>query len=276
MPDKRTAWLIVRESLRDFRWYEWAPFGWILAAQLLFLLCAVNLGTSWGMLVAGSVTMAAAGGETFLRYPQFFLALPTIAALVEWILYVVAGAVLIPLAILRISEPAEPRGPRDTQARLLRAILPVLAGGIVNLLVLQAWQWAMEKGPAPFLLGYFPGGLGRLVVWLLGVVVSYLISAPFLLIPVNAVQRGSTFGGALVGGFREGLRMIVPAFLVVLLFSWPSLIFLGPVQIMPQVIVNKLRPELVALLLALYATVMAFANYLIYAAVTRLHLARQA
>ncbi len=276
MPDKRTAWLIVRESLRDFRWYEWAPFGWILAAQILFLLCAVNLETFWGMLVAGSITLAASGGEKFLRYPQFFVALPTIAALVEWILYVVAGAVLIPLAILRISEPAEPRGPRDTRARLTRAIPPALVGGIVNLLVLQGLQWLMDKGPAPFLLGYIPGGMGRVAVWLLGVVLSYVISAPFLLIPVNAVQRGATFGGALLGGFGEGVRMIGPAFLVILLFSWPSLLFLGPVQIMPQVIVGKLRPELVALLLALYATVIAFANYLIYAAVTRLHWARQA
>lgn len=275
MADKRTAWLIVTESLRDFRWYEWAPFGWILAAQLLFLLCAVNLGSTWGMLVAGSITMAATGGETFIRYPQFFLALPTVAALVEWVLYVVAGAVLIPLAILRISEPAEPRGPRDTQARLTRAIPPALVGGIVNLLVLQGWQWVMDKGPAPFLLGYVPGGLGRIVVWLLGVAVSYLISAPFLFIPVNAIQRGTTFGRALLGGFGEGLRMIVPAFLVVLLFSWPSLLFLGPVQILPRVIVGKLRPELVALLLALYASVIAFANYLIYAAMTRLHWARQ-
>lgn len=276
MADKRTAWLIVTESLRDFRWYEWAPFGWILAAQLLFLLCAVNLGTTWGMLVAGSITMSATGGESFIAYPQFFMALPTISALVEWVLYVGAGAVLIPLAILRVSEPAEGRGPRDTGARLRRAVPPVLVGGIVNLLVLQGWQWLMDKGPAPFLLGYLPGALGRVAVWLLGVVISYLISAPFLLIPVNAVQRGATFGGALLGGLGEGLRMIVPAFLVVLLFSWPSLLFLGPVQIIPQVIVGKLRPELVALLLALYATVIAFANYLIYAAVTRLHWARQA
>lgn len=276
MADKRTAWLIVTESLRDFRWYEWAPFGWILAAQLLFLLCAVNLGTFWGMLVAGSVTLATPGGAAFLRYPQFFAALPIISAVVEWVLYVVAGAALIPLAILRISEPAEPRGPRDTQARLLRAILPTLAAGIVNLAVLQGWQWLMEKGPEAFIAGYFPGGLGRIVVWLLGVVISYLISAPFLLVPVNAVQRDSTFGRALAGGLGEGLRMIGPAFLVILLFSWPSLLFLGPVQIVPQMIVGKLRPELVGLFLALYATFMAFANYLIYASVTRLHWARQA
>ncbi len=276
MSDKRTAWLSVTESLRDFRWYEWAPFGWILAVQLLFLLFAVNLGTAWGMAGAGWITLVASKGDIFLHYPQFFIALPTIASLVEWVLYVGAGAVLIPLAVLRISEPGEPAGPRDTGPRLKGAILPTLVGGLINLVVLQAWQWLLAKGPAPLLRGYLPGGTGQLALWLFGVLGAFALSGPFFFVPVHAIQRDSNFGKSLVGGLGEGVRLIGPAFLVIVLCSWPALLFLVPVQIGPAVIVEKMRPELVAILLALYAAISSAANYLIYASVTRLHWSRQA
>jgi hypothetical protein len=275
VPDARTAWLSVTESLRDFRGYEWAPFGWILAAQLLFLFCAVNLGTPWGMAGAGWLAMSAAKGDAFLHYPQFFVALPTIAALVEWALYVFAGAVLIPMAVLRISEPHEPPGPRATSSRLRRAILPTLLGGLLNLVVLQAWQWVLSIGPEPMVRGYLPGPAGQISLWCLGVLVSYVLSGPFLFIPVHAIRRQVSFAQAVFDGLGQGVRLIWPAFLVIAICSWPTLLFLAPVQLGAAAIVHKMRPELVVLFLALYAATTSLANYLIYASVTRLHWADQ-
>lgn len=275
MLDTRAAWLSFTESLRDFRAYEWAPFGWILAAQLLFLFCAVNLGTPWGMAGAGWLTLSAAKGDAFLHYPQFFVALPTVAALVEWVLYVFAGAVLIPMAVLRISEPNEAPGPREASSRLRGAILPTLLGGLLNLVVLQAWQWVLSKGPQSIVLGNLPGPTGQLALWFLGLLVSYALSGPFLFIPVHAIRRQVSFTQAISGGLGQGVRLIWPAFLVIVFCSWPTLLFLAPAQISAAAIVQKMRPELVALLLALYAATTSLANYLIYASVTRLHWADQ-
>ena len=44
------------EAAQDFQWHEYAPFAWILGAQLLFLLLALNLGSTIGMGTAGART----------------------------------------------------------------------------------------------------------------------------------------------------------------------------------------------------------------------------
>src|SRR5512139_2861869 len=123
MPDRKTAWLCLREALRDFRIQEWMPFGWLLGLQLLFLICALNLQATWGMAVTGLAALPL-GGERVLHYPFFFIALPNLASFVEWIVYLVPGCVFIPLALLRVAEPAEGAASGgDRRARLRRAIL---------------------------------------------------------------------------------------------------------------------------------------------------------
>lgn len=275
MPDRRTAWLCLRESVRDFRLHEWMPFGWLLALQLLFLLCAVNLQTTWGMAVAGWITERA-GGDRLLHYPYFYIALPSVASMVEWFVYLFPGCVFVPLALLRVSEPAENASAvEDRSVRLRRAVLPTLVAAALNVALLQGWQWVGGKFVLPTIGSYLPGVPGQIVAWVLMVFVSYLVSVPFLYVPVRGVQPNASFAGALGGGLAEGVRLLLPTTLVVVIASCVALPFLAPVQLSAQVIVGKMRPEIVPLLLAIYAVITSAANYIIYASAMRLHWARQ-
>lgn len=275
MPDRKTAWLCLREALRDFRIQEWMPFGWLLALQLLFLICALNLQAAWGMAVAGLAALSM-GGEKILHYPFFFIALPNLASFVEWIVYLVPGCVFIPLALLRVAAPGEGSGAAgDRQARLRGAILPTLIAGALNVLLLQGWQWVGSTQIAPRVGSYLPGVPGQIGVWFVLLLGAYLISVPFLYVPVRAVQKDATFLGSLLGGMLEGLQLLLPTLLIVVVASVLALPFLAPAQLFAQVIVGKMRPELLALLLAIYAAITSVANYLIYASVMRMHWARQ-
>lgn len=275
MASGQGAWECFRESLRDFRLHEWAPFGWILLAQVVFLAAVLNLGSAWGMAIAGGVARLVGRSEQIVHYPTVFILLPALASIVEWFLYVVVGSALIPMALLRIAAPVESADGPGWGSRVRRAILPTLLAGVVNIVLLQVWTWALANGLTPPLQASLPGVGGRVAVWILGAVVSYAIAAPFIYIPIHAIRRETSFAGALAGGLVEGLRLLWPTFLVIVLCSWPALLALAAAQISPGAIVRKMRPELVAYLLIAYAVLNSLATYLIYASASRLHWARR-
>ena len=276
MANKLSAWVCVRESLHDFRLSEWAPFGWILLAQILFLVAVLNLGSSWGMAIAGAVAEVVGRSEEIVHYPSVFVSLPALATYVEWFLYVVAGSVLIPIALLRISAPMEGGDPADRGARVRKAILPTLLAWVIAIGLLYAWGWVVERGFRPALMSNLPGVGGSVAILLLGVIVSYVLSAPFYYVAIHAVRRDTGFASALIGGLAEGVRLLWPTLLVILLCTWPALLALAGATVNPGAIVRKMRPELVAYLLLLYAVLSSLATYLIYASASRLHWARRA
>jgi hypothetical protein len=273
---KRTAWFCVRESLHDFRLYEWAPFGWILIAQVLFLLAALNLGSVWGMAIVGGVAGLVGRSEQIIHYPTVFILLPSLSSLVEWVLYVVAGSVLIPIALLRIAGPMEGGPQTEWRQRVGRAILPTLLAGLMNIGLLQLWDWVLTHAVAPVIQPRLPEILGLVVPWFIGALGAYLIAAPFIYVPIHAIHRGSGLGGSLVRGIGEGLRSLWPTFVIIVVCSWPALFALAAAQVNPAVVVRKMRPELVAYLLLAYAILTSLASYLIYASASRLHWARRA
>lgn len=276
MPVKQSAWYCVRESLHDFRLYEWAPFGWILVAQVVFLVAVLNLGTGWGMAIAGGVAGLVGRSEQIVHYPTVFILLPALASVVEWVLYVVAGSVLIPIALLRIAAPMEGGSPSDRGTRVRRAILPTLIAGALNVGLLEAWGWVLSRAVAPSIQSLLPGAGGLLLPWLIGALVSYAVAVPFVYVPIHAIRRDAGFGSALIGGIGEGLRLLWPTFVIILVCSWPALLVLAAAQVNPAVVVRKMRPELVAYLLIAYAVITSLASYLIYASASRLHWARRA
>lgn len=276
MPVRHSAWLCVRESLHDFRLKEWAPFSWILLLQLLFLVAMLNLGSAWGMAIGSGAASLVGRSDEVIHYPRVFVLLPSLSSLVEWVLYVGLGSAIIPLALVRIAEPMEGAAAEGWGSRVRRAILPTLAAGILNILLLEAWDWVLSRGLAPVLQPRLPGVSALVVPWFLGAMVAYAIAAPFLFVPIRAIERGAGFVSALIGGIGEGVRMLWPAFVIVFVCSWPALLFLAAAQMDPGVIVRKMRPELVGYLLIAYAVITSFATYIIYASASRLHWARRA
>ena len=151
------------EALANFSWREYAPFAWLLAAELLFLILASNLGSTWGMATAGRIAHLV-GGDGATRNPGFFVHLPAIFAYVETGIYTLAG------------------------------------------------------------------------------------------------------------GLREGIPLLWGTFLYLLLFSIPALVMQAIVQLFPTLIVIRLRPELILVLLFVYAILTSLATYLSYSAAVRLYM----
>jgi len=270
-----TAVSCAREAVQDFRFYEYLPFGAILALQIVFLILAVNLGAPWGMATAGWLATQF-GGDKVLHYPQFFLFLPNLAVLVEIFLYGLAGCVLIPLAVARIMEPTDRalQAPGAIGIRVRRAALPVLAGAFVSLALLTGWQALLPMGPAGLIRGFAGGGLqGETALWITGMLISYAVSTCFLCVPVVAIQEGRGFVRSLVDGVRRSVGMFPFIYAFVLLFSLPALIALYVTQVFGTLLVIQMRPEVSAVLLLVYAILINLATYLLYAATTRLLLA---
>jgi len=275
--DFRIVRACAKEAMRDFGWHEYAPFGWILGAQLLFLLLSMNLGSGWGMATAGSVARLL-GAEGQLQYPQFFIYLPSLASIVEAFLYAIPGSVLIPLALIRILAPmdhalAEGYG---VVLRLKQAFLPTLVASVVSAALQIGWQWVVSMGLAPILRSALTGFQGAAAIWLVSVLGAFVIAALFLYVPIAAIRPGAKFREAMIGGVNEGVRLIGFTLLFILAFSWPALPFLMLVQLNAAFICEKLRPEMIAVALALYAVLISGASYLIYASAARLHWAELA
>jgi hypothetical protein len=263
------------EAARDFMWREYAPFGWILGAQLLFLLLALNLGTTIGMATVGAIIRLFVG-DAPLHYPSFFLYLPNVTSWVELVLYTLPGAVLIPLAIARIQAPMDPdlQG-EGFKARIRRAWPPTLVAGLLTLALLVGWQWLFGKAVVPLIRASFPGLQATAAIWALSLVGAYSLSALFLYVPVIALQRNMTFVGALRGGIGEGVRLFKWTLLYMLLFSLPALPFLMAIQLGTAFMAERMRPEMIAIVVGIYSILISFATYLIYAAAARLHWASQ-
>ena len=270
-----TAVSCAREAVQDFRLYEYLPFGFILAAQLLFLFLTVNLGTTWGMATAGWVAIQS-GGDRVVHYPEFFIFLPNLAALVEAILYTLAGSFLIPLAIARIMEPTDPalQTPGTVMARVKRAVPPVLVGALLSTALLAGWQYVLPKGPGLLIRNFVSGGpLGETVFWLTGMLVAYAVSACFLCIPVIAVQDGRGFAHSLITGFKRSLAVFPFSYSFVVLFSAPALLTLYVAQVFGRELVTQMRPEVAAVLLCAYVILINLGTYFLYGATTRLLIA---
>lgn len=263
------------EAARDFQWREYAPLAWILGVQLLFLLLALNVGTLFGMATVGAV-MRLISGDAPLHYPTFFLYLPNAASWLELVLYTVAGAFLIPLAIARIQAPMDPElEGAGLKARLKRAWPPTLVSLILMALLLWAWQWIFNQALVPLIRASLPQIQSAALIWGVSMLGSYSLSALFLYVPVVALHPGSTFMGSLKEGIREGLRLFKWTILYVLIFALPAMPFLMVMQLGMSFIAERMRPEMVVVLIGLYATLISLATYLTYAAAARLHWASQ-
>ena len=272
MADFRSARASIGEAWRDFRWLEYRPFLWMMLAELLFLFLASNLATPWGMAGAGFILRTS--GEPAVHYPSSFLYVISTFARMETVIFALAGSFLIPLSLARIQAPmigASPTGP-EAVGRAWRAYPVTLVGYLLNVALLIGWEYALAVGPRRWIVASFGSGLkGELLIWGVGTLISFAIAAIFIYIPIRAVEAGSKFGDALWGGIREGLKAFLPTLFLVLVFAWPAMLLLAPLQIAPNLIVARVRPELTVILLALVAVANSFVNYLIFAAASRLH-----
>lgn len=270
--DFRIARACVSESIRDFHFREYAPFGWILGAHLLFILAGMFLEAPPAMATVGALSRALYG-DSSVHYPMFYLFLPALTAVAEGFLYTVPGAFLIPLAIIRTMAPMEPAGERSEPVgdRIRRAWFPTLLVLAANVALLWAWQWLFRNGPAPLITRALPGFPGAAVAWFVGILGAYAIAAIFIYVPIVAVGRGATVGSALSVGLREGFSLFRFTLFFIFLFALPVLPFLLAVQSRPDFIVARMRPELIPILLLVYAVLISAATYLTYAAAARLH-----
>ena len=263
------------EAIRDFSWREFAPFGWILAVQLVFLLLALNMQSPVAMGSLGAAVRLFEG-DAPVHYPRFFLYLPRAASMVEAFLYTIVGAVLVPLSLIRIFAPMDSTlASGGVGTRLRKAILPSLISLSLGLLLLIGWQELVGRALAPTLRAALPGFAGAALIWVLSVLGAYAITAILLYIPVVAIGRGVTLRESLQGGIAEGAALFLYTLLFIVIFSLPALPLLLATQILAGFIVDRLRPELIAVVLAAYAITISVATYLTYAAAARLHWAGQ-
>lgn len=262
------------EALANFSWREYAPFAWLLAAEFLFLVLASNLGSTWGMATAGRIAYLV-GGDGATRNPGFFVHLPAIFAYVETGVYTLAGAVVLPLAVAGVLARFEPslKDPAVRSARVRGAILPTFLGLVLCLGVAILWQWAIGAGIAPFFILFLGRGFNAMAAtWAASAILGFVFVAAVYYVPVVALRTGGSPGGALVGGLRVGLSLLWGTFLYLLLFSLPALVMQAIVQLFPTMIVVRLRPELILLLLFVYAVLTSLATYLSYSAAVRLYM----
>jgi hypothetical protein len=269
--DFRSARASVREAWGDFRWLEYRPFAWMMLVELLFLYLALNLGEPWGMAGAGLILRAS--GESAVHYPASFVFLSSAYARVESFLFAFAGSFLIPLSLARIQAPMvsmPPTGP-ETVRRARRAYGVTLAGYVINFALLVAWEFLLPLGPERWFGALLGGFKADFATWCVGVLIAFGIAVVFLYVPIRAVEEKATFGDALWGGIREGVRSFGPTLYIVLVFAWPALLFLAPVQLAPTLLVDRFRPEVTAILIGIAAVLNSFVNYFIYSAASRLH-----
>lgn len=260
------------DAAREFRWAEYAPFFWILAVQLAVLALATQLQSDWAMgLMAPLVKLV--GGEGFLHYPVFFGYLPTFLGWVENFLYVVPGAVLIPLMLLRFysrSDRALSLGAGAT-SRLMVAFFPTLLGGVIGVGAVLAWQ-RYAAGPLTALVnGRISAPLGPMLSWTLVTLGVYAIISLMLYIPVAAVQARTNPIRAFAYGIRFGLRSWPLTLGFAVLFGLPALFVQFLLEKQSALLLTRLRPEFATLFLGVYVSVTSVATYFTYGAAARLY-----
>lgn len=275
----RTIRAAAQEALGNFRFYEFAPFAWILAFELVVLALAMNLGTAWGMASVGWLSERIAGDRP-LHYPGFYAFLPTLMTNVEAVLYALAGSVLIPLAVIRVLRSIDPASvpPGSTGPLVRKAFFTVLVAALLCEALILGWQWLIAQPAVLRALRVVLRGnlLGTAGVTVLGMLVGYAIWTLFVYVPVLAVRPGVGFGAALGGGIRQALGHYLPTYLVVIALSLPAAAILIVLQTMGAFLVQEIRPEIIGLLMGLYAIFSMLATFFIYSAATRFDRARRA
>src|SRR5262249_46944721 len=128
----------------------------------------------------------------------------------------------------------------------------------------------------PLLRASLPGFGGIVLVWTVSVVGAYALSAILFYIPIVAVRPGTTIPLALRDGLVEGRELFRYTVFLLVAFALPALPFLMITQLKAQFVAERLRPELIAVALALYCALISMASYFTYGAAARLHWAAQA
>ena len=266
------------EAMANFSLREYAPFAWLLAANCLFLFLASNLGSIWGMASAGRVAYLV-GGDGATRNPGFFVSLPTIFAYTETAIYTVLGAIVLPLALVGMIAHDEPslKSAEARAARVRGAILPTFLGLLACLALSILWQWAVGNWIVPVFRLFLGGGFNSiLATWAVSTLVGYVFVALVYHVPIFAIRTGAGPLPAFTGGVRQGVPLLWGTMLYILFFSIPAIVVQAVVQLFPTLIVVRLRPELILVLLFVYAALTSLAAYLSYSAAVRLHLAETA
>jgi len=273
----RSVRAAAQEALGSFKVHEFAPFAWLLAAELLVLGLAMNLHTAWGMATAGWLTERLAGDRP-LHYPAFYAFLPTLITNLEAVLFAIAGSAVIPLAVIRVLQPHHPQTfpPESTGARVRRAYPAVFVAALVSEALIVGWQWVINhRAVVSALRGVLRGGMPAAAgIAILGLLVGYAIWTIFVYVPVAAVQPGRSFGAALADGIREGLARFFPTFLVVVGLSLPAAAVLLVLQTMGGFLVGQIRPEIIGILIGVYVIFSMLATFFVYNAVSRFYQAR--
>jgi hypothetical protein len=266
------AFAAALETAQGFRWKEYSPFFLILAAQIVFLALATQLHHAWAMAVVAPVATWSGGADT-LHYPTFFGYLSILMGWVEAFLYAVPGSVLIPLAILRLYARTDRALSLGAGAftRLAGAVLPTLLAGLAGVGCLWGWQSWVAPAATSWIGSSLAGQGAAFLTWVVAVLGGYLTLSLLLYIPVAAVQARSSLPRALALGLRFGVRALPVTLLLALTFGLPAIGVQYLLERQTSMILTKLRPESIAILLALYAAFTSLAMYLTYGMAARLY-----
>lgn len=262
----------VFDAVREFRWAEYAPFFWILAAQWIFLALTTQLHNAWAMGFVAPITRLV-GGEANLHYPAFYGYLSILLGWIESFLYTVPGAVLIPLSLLRYyarSDRALSLG-AGAATRLVGAFVPTLLAGLAAVGCIWGWQ----RYASPHLLNAWRQWLSEPMAgffgWLAITLGGYAILTLVLYIPVAAVQARTNPVRAIGYGLRFGLRSWPVTLAFAVFFGAPAILVQFLLERQGAVILARLRPEVIVAFLGVYALATSVATYFTYATAARLY-----
>jgi hypothetical protein len=266
-----TAASCAREAFRSFSWRQYAPLAPILAAQFLFLLLGLNMGSAWGMATAGAFASSFVG-ETALNYPGSLQLLPVSFSYFETVTFVLGGAVAIPFVVARVLDGIEPS--REAAARRRARIRPAILATLVALgaaygliLLWQGTGAAWIRGLIGFLLR---DGLAAAVLnGFVSSAIAFAFLTLFVYVPVAAIAADAGPVGALRGGLVQGLRLFFGTYVFVFAFSFPALLVQLIVQLGGEWIAFRTRPENIAYLLFLHAALSSLAGYFVWSTATR-------
>ncbi|HEY6573151.1 MAG TPA: hypothetical protein VI198_07495 [Candidatus Eisenbacteria bacterium] len=267
----QTAGASARAAYQSFSWREYAPLLPILAAQWLFLVCGLNLGSAWGMAVAGNIARSIVGNAAF-DYPGFLDLLPLTFSYVESATFIVLGAFALPFLISRVSTglKSSRRGASKPGARIRGAFLPTFLALAGAFAVTYAWQLFVSRGLHSLVGAVLQGGFSSAVAtWVVSVAVGYAITTMLMYVPVVAVLEDVNTGQALQRGFSEGIQRFATTYPFVLLLSLPPLLLQLVVQIGGSILSERTRPENIAYLLLLYVVLSTVSTYFAWSMATR-------
>ncbi|HEU4724549.1 MAG TPA: hypothetical protein VFU59_04530 [Candidatus Eisenbacteria bacterium] len=266
------AFSAVFDAVREFRWTEFSPFFLILMAQWIFLGLTTQLHHSWAMGVVAPIAQLA-GGTQNLHYPAFYGYLSILLGWVESFLYSVAGAVLIPLSLLRYyarSDRALSLG-AGSATRLVSAVLPTLLAGLAGIGCIWGWQRFASPQLMTAWRQWAPEPMGGFLGWLAVTLGGYAIQTLVVYIPVAAVQARTNPIRAIGYGLRFGIRSWPLTLLFAVFFGAPAIFVQFLLERQGGFILARLRPEVIVAFLAVYAAATSVATHLTYNTAARLY-----